>query len=204
MISTLTKFYKKEKEKRKKKLIWHRNQKKTKQNSTLCHRTRLKNGDLSISAAGEVLAEPTEAGNPPTQRETELVLIPGQNKLSEQQTWQAVGSRPQSPLACSSSCPPARCHGRRAAGPCTARTAGGAAPTAPAAQRSPQTGWPAAKEGQARRHRSDTEAASEFLSLTLCSDSQKGTDDIYVHVSATSQDITNPERLTRLRLGRLH
>lgn len=42
------------------------------------------------------------------------------------------------PLVCSSNCPPARCRGRRAAGPCTARTAACAAPTTPAGRLAPQ------------------------------------------------------------------
>lgn len=49
------------------------------------------------------------------------------------------------PLACSSSCPPAPCRGKRAAGPCTAHTAACAAPTAPAGLFAPQREWPAGR-----------------------------------------------------------
>lgn len=79
------------------------------------------------------------------------------------------------PLVCSSSCPPARCRGRRAAGPCTARTAAGAAPTAAAGRLAPQTARSAARRRKQRQAGkvspealgSDAKAAPEFLILTL-------------------------------------
>lgn len=58
------------------------------------------------------------------------------------------GSVHRLPPVCSSSCPPAQCRGRRAAGPCTARTAACAAPTAPAVQPCPPPGWPAGLGGR--------------------------------------------------------
>lgn len=119
---------------------------------------------------------------------------------------QVAGSLPHSPPACSSSCPPAPCRGRRAAGPCTAHIAAVAAPRAPAARPAPRTarsarvavgGWGTGEE----RGTSDTEAPGISNPLLTFRPwfwfTQKGQHSL-AHVSQvthTHTKITDPEGL---------
>lgn len=70
------------------------------------------------------------------------------------------------PPACSSSCPPARCRGRRAAGPCTARIAAAAAPTAPAVRPAPPPGCSAGGGGGHEAVRTAQAAAHPHVEMS--------------------------------------